>query len=92
LLKELDVHIVERKGEDNPVVDHLTRIENILIEHIPIMYSFYNEQLENINVSSARVASPWFIDYVNLIVGKVMPPHFTSQQRNKFFYDLKHYF
>jgi hypothetical protein len=21
-----------------------------------------------------------------------MPPHFTSQQRNKFFYDLKHYF
>jgi hypothetical protein len=54
LLKELDVHIVERKGEDNPVVDHLSRMENILIEHIPINDCFYNEQLENINVSSAR--------------------------------------
>lgn len=92
LLKELYVHIVERKGEDNPVVDHLSRMENFLIDHIPINDSFYNEQLENINVSSARVASPWFIDYVNLIVGKVMPPHFTSQQRKKFFYDLTHYF
>ena len=43
-------------------------------------------------MSSARIASPWFADYANFIVGKVIPPHFTCQQRKKFFYDLRHYF
>jgi hypothetical protein len=67
-------------------------MENIPLYHITINDSFANEQLPNINVSSARVASPWFADYVNFIVGKVMPPHFNSQQINKLFYDLRHYF
>jgi hypothetical protein len=43
-------------------------------------------------VSSIRVASPGFADYANFLVGKVMPPQFNSQQRKKFFYDLRHYF
>jgi hypothetical protein len=92
LLQEFDLHIVDRKGEDNPVADHLSRMENIPVDPIPINDSFANEQLANINISAARVASPWFADYANFIVGKVMPPHFTSQQRKKFFYDLRHYF
>jgi hypothetical protein len=67
-------------------------MENIPIDPIPINYSFPNEQLANINVSIVRVASLWFADYANFLVGKVMPPQFTSQQRNKFFYDFRHYF
>ena len=31
-------------------------------------------------------------NYANFIVGKVLPPHFTYQQKKKFFYDLRHYF
>jgi hypothetical protein len=80
LLQEFDLHIVERKERTIP------------IDPIPINGSFPNEQLTNINVSSLRVASPWFVDYSNFLVGKVMPPRFTSQQRNTFFYDLTHYF
>jgi hypothetical protein len=52
------LHIVDGKGEDNPVADHLSRMENIPLDHISINDSFTNEQLANINVSSARVASP----------------------------------
>ena len=92
LLQEFNLHIVDRKGEDNPVADHLSRMENIPADSTPINDSFANEQLANINVSSAIVASPWFADYANFIVGKVIPPHFTYQQRKKFFYDLRHYF
>ena len=92
LLQEFDLHILDRKGEDNPVADHLSRMEKNLVDPIPINDSFANEQLANINVSAARVASPWFADYANFIVGKVIPPHFTHQQRKKFFYDLRHYF
>jgi hypothetical protein len=72
LLQEFDLHIVERNGEDNP--DHLSRMENIPIDPISINDSFPNEQLASINVSSVRVASPWFADYANFLVGKVMPP------------------
>ena len=92
LLQEFDLHIIDRKGEDNPVADHLSRMENIPVDPTPINDSFANEQLANINVSSARIASPWFADYANFIVGKVIPPHFTYQQRKKFFYDLRYYF
>jgi hypothetical protein len=86
------LHIVERNGEDNTMADHLSRMENISIDPIPINDSFPNEQLANINVSSIRVASPWFADYANFFKGKVMPPQFNSHQRKKFFYDLRHYF
>jgi hypothetical protein len=50
LLQKFDLHIVEMKGEDNPVADHLSRMENIPIDHIPINDSFPNEKLANINV------------------------------------------
>jgi hypothetical protein len=53
--------------------------------------TFTCEQLTNINVSNVRTTSPWFADYANFIAGKVIPPHFSYQQRNKFFYDLRQY-
>jgi hypothetical protein len=90
LLQEFDLHIVERKGGDNPVVDHLSRMENIPNDPIPINDSFTNEQLANINVSS--ICFYMVHNYANFLVGKVMPPQFNSQQRKKFFYDLRHYF
>jgi hypothetical protein len=65
-------------------------MENIPNDPIPTNDSFPNEQLANINVSIIRV--PWFAYYANFLVGKVMPPQFNSQQRKKFFYDLRHYF
>jgi hypothetical protein len=85
LLQEFDLHIVERNREDKPVADHLSRMENIPIDPISINDSFSNEQLANINVSSVRIASSWFADYANFLVGKVMPPQFNSQHRKKFF-------
>jgi hypothetical protein len=36
LLQEFDLHIAERKGEDNPIADHLCRMENIPNDLIPI--------------------------------------------------------
>ena len=30
LLQEFDLHVVDRKGADNPVVDNLSRLENVL--------------------------------------------------------------
>jgi hypothetical protein len=82
LLEEFDLHIFDRKGEDSPVVDHLSKMENIPVDPTPINDSFVDEQLANINVHSAR----------NYYIGKVMQRHFTYKQRKKLFYDLRHYF
>ncbi|KAK1611013.1 hypothetical protein QYE76_034686 [Lolium multiflorum] len=52
LLQEFDLHIVDRKGADNPVVDNLSRLENIAYDPVPVNDSFPNEQLAVIKVSS----------------------------------------
>ena len=36
--------------------------------------------------------APWFADYANYLVKKILPPDMSYQQRKKFFSDLKHYF
>ena len=85
LLQEFDLHIVDRKGEDNQVADHLSRMENIPDDPIPINDSFANEQLANINVSMAKVAYPWFAIMQILLLAKSC--HHTllfNKERNSF--------
>jgi hypothetical protein len=90
LLQEFDLHILDRKGAENPVADNLSRLENISYDPISVNDSFPKEQLAAIKVTSRE--SPWYDDYANFIVSKYLPPTFTAQQRRKFFYDLRHHF
>ena len=57
LLQEFDLHIVDRKGEDNQVADHLSRMENIPDDPIPINDSFVNEQLANGSKKNHQIPS-----------------------------------
>ena len=61
LLQKFDLHIVDRKGAENPVADNLSRLENILDDPLPIDDSFRDEQLAAINVSQN---TPWYDDYI----------------------------
>ena len=36
LLQEFDLHVVDRKGAENPVADNLSRLENVLDDPQPI--------------------------------------------------------
>jgi hypothetical protein len=84
------LHIVDRKGAENPVADNLSRLENISFDPIPVNDSFPDEQLASIKVTSGE--NRWYANYANFIVSKYLPPTFLAQQRRKFFYDLRHYF
>ena len=55
LLQEFDLHIVDRKGAENPVADNLFRLENVLDGPLPIDVSFPDEQLAIINASCSMV-------------------------------------
>ena len=89
LLQESDLHIIDRKRAENPVADNLSRLENILDDPLPIDDIFPNEQLAVINASHT---TPWYDDYANYIVAKFIPPRIIYQQKEKIFYDLRHYF
>ncbi|KAK1611869.1 hypothetical protein QYE76_035542 [Lolium multiflorum] len=56
LLQEFDLHIVDRKGADNPVADNLSRLENIAYDLVPVNDSFPNEQLAVIKFRSTMAS------------------------------------
>ncbi|GJX84418.1 putative reverse transcriptase domain-containing protein [Tanacetum coccineum] len=50
--------------------------------------NFPRETIMEINTKD----EPWFADFKNYLVDDIIPKGMTYQQKNKFFYDLKHYF
>ena len=36
--------------------------------------------------------APWFVDFVNYLVARVLLPEFSYQQKKRFFSQLKHYY
>lgn len=91
LLQEFDVEIQDRKGVENQVADHLSRVKgekesNVLV---PIKETFPDEQL--FEVSQSHVV-PWFADFANYLASGILPPAFTSQQKKKFLHDVRQYF
>ena len=79
-LQEFDLHVVDRKGAENPVADNLSRLENVLDDPQPIDDSLLDEQL---NVINASCSTPWYADYANYIVANIyqLVSH-TSKRRN----------
>nr|KYP39687.1 Retrovirus-related Pol polyprotein from transposon 17.6 [Cajanus cajan] len=67
LLQEFDLEIRDRSGTQNLVVDHLSRIEQV-VDIFPIRDDFPNEQLLNISVSHP---TPWFANIVNYLVASI---------------------
>ena len=70
LLQEFDLEIKDKKGTENLVADHLSRLEGSSNE-IQITDDFPNERLLAIEDKNPV---PWFTDLVNYFVAKVLPP------------------
>ena len=88
LLQEFDVEIKDKKGTENIVADHLSRLEGAR-DDVPVNDEFPDEKLLAIE---EKKAVPWFADFVNYLVAKVIPPEFNYQQKKRFFAHLKHYY
>ena len=75
LLQEFGLEIWHKRGSENVVADHLSRLElGEQQDRGCIQEIFPDEQL-------MRVESivPWFADYVNYLSCKVLPPDLSSQ-------------
>ncbi|GJS13432.1 reverse transcriptase domain-containing protein, partial [Tanacetum coccineum] len=85
--------IRDKKGAENLAADHLSRLENPhqdKLENKEITETF---PLETLGSVALRVDStPWFADFANYHAGNFIVKGMSSQQKNKFFKDVKHYF
>ena len=87
LLQEFDIEIRDKKGSENMVADHLSRLQlGEKQDKASIKEMFLDEQL--IRVDSIV---PWFADYVNYLACKVLPLELSYQQKKKFLHDVKSY-
>ena len=87
LCQEFNLTIKDKKGVENVVADHLSRLVPESNSHgVPIGDSFPDEQL------FALVHCPWYADIVNYLVTGQIPPQWTSQQKRKFLEDIKKYY
>nr|GEV39740.1 reverse transcriptase domain-containing protein [Tanacetum cinerariifolium] len=92
--KEFTFKVIDTKGAKNLAADHLSRIENPhqnVLDPKEINESF---PLETLNLVSTRgnQNTPWFTDFANYHAGNFIVKGMSSQQKSKFFKDVKHYF
>ncbi|KAK8694696.1 hypothetical protein V6N13_072243 [Hibiscus sabdariffa] len=88
LLQEFDLEIRDRKGTENQIADHLSRLENK-------SDSDYNSEIKE-NFPDEKILSataiPWYADIVNFLVSGILPHELSSQGRKKFRHDARYYF
>ncbi|XP_021714895.1 uncharacterized protein LOC110682862 [Chenopodium quinoa] len=90
LLQDYDIEIRDKKGAENVVADHLSRLPIVEgeIEALPIDDSFPDDQLFAI----IQAPAPWFADIANYLACSILPPDLTYQQKRKFLHDVRQYF
>nr|GEX78549.1 hypothetical protein [Tanacetum cinerariifolium] len=91
LLQEFDIIIRHKKRTENLAADHLSRLENPhkdVFENKDINENFPLETLGKISSGSTS----WFASFANFHAGNFIVKGMSSQQKKKFFKDVKHYF
>ncbi|GJZ16835.1 reverse transcriptase domain-containing protein [Tanacetum coccineum] len=84
----------KHKEAEDLAADHSSMLENPHMEVLTkkeIANKFSNEHLMALK-SKSNNNEPWYADFVNYIVGKVVPPNWTFEKRKRFFSQVKTYF
>ncbi|GKC68631.1 reverse transcriptase domain-containing protein [Tanacetum coccineum] len=94
LLQGFNIKIKDKKGAENLAVDHMSRLENPNIGELAkdeITDKFPDKNLMILK-SKLNDEEPWYTDYINYIVGKVVPPKWTPERRKRSFSQGRNYF
>ena len=88
LLQEFDLEIKDKKGCDNVIADHLSRVEHNETEkeETELKENFQDEQLFKVSFQI-----PWYADIVNYLACGVVPHEFSYQQKRKLKTDSRYY-
>ena len=88
LLQEFDIEIRDKRGNENVVVDHLSKL--IIDDHSPssIRDTFPDEPILVVQVKSM----PWYPHIVNYLSSVKIPTEWDYNERKRFFKLLPHYY
>ncbi|KAL4368419.1 hypothetical protein GQ457_05G022940 [Hibiscus cannabinus] len=88
LLQEFDLEVKDRKGTENQVADHLSRLDNPHNQDRDVddSGSFPDKKI------LFATAIPWYEDIVNFLVSGIIPPDLSSQGHKKFRHDAKFFY
>ncbi|GKC72582.1 reverse transcriptase domain-containing protein [Tanacetum coccineum] len=93
LIQEFDIGIRDKKRAENLAADHLSRLENPhqdKLENKEILEIFPLKTLGS--VALRNNSTLWYADFSNYHAGNFVVKGMSSQQKKKFFKDVKHYF
>ncbi|GKB00399.1 DNA-directed DNA polymerase [Tanacetum coccineum] len=92
--QEFKFKVIDTKGVENLAADPLSRLKNPyenVLDPKEINEKFPLETL-NMVTFHGDSSTPWFADFANYHAGNFIVKGMSSQQKNKFFKDVKHYF
>ncbi|GJW95783.1 reverse transcriptase domain-containing protein [Tanacetum coccineum] len=94
LIQEFTFKVIDTKEAENLAADHLSRLENPYENVLDSKEVNEKFLLETLNMVTFRgdSSTPWFADYANYHAGNFIVKGMSSQQKNKFFKDVKLYF
>nr|GFA67596.1 reverse transcriptase domain-containing protein [Tanacetum cinerariifolium] len=85
--------VIDTKGAKNYAADHLSCLESPyenVFDPKKINETFPLESLNK--VTHQDLSTSWFVDFANYHAGKFIIKGMTTQQKQKFFKDVRHYF
>nr|GEU74323.1 reverse transcriptase domain-containing protein [Tanacetum cinerariifolium] len=87
---------------DHSALKYLLRTENLAADHLSKLENPHKDVFENKDINEnfpletlGKISSgstPWFADFANFHAGNFIVKGMSSQQKKKFFKDVKHYF
>nr|GEV20420.1 reverse transcriptase domain-containing protein [Tanacetum cinerariifolium] len=92
-MDDFSVLVIDKKGAENYASDHLSRLENPyenVFDPKEINEFFPLETIRKL--AHHDQSTPWFIDFANYHARKFIIKGMSTQQKNKFFKDVKNYF
>ncbi|KAJ9557548.1 hypothetical protein OSB04_012162 [Centaurea solstitialis] len=89
LLQEFDLEIVDRKGVNNQVADHLSRLEKTdqTAGNADICEVFPDERI----LSAKPMSVPWFANIVNYLACGIIPKELNKNTKRKLIHDSRMY-
>ena len=88
LLREFDLTIKDKKGVENVVADHLSRLElKNDTDILPIREAFPDE-----NLSAVLSHTPWYADIANYLVSRQVPSTWSAQDKLNFLAEIKNFY
>jgi hypothetical protein len=87
LLQEFDITIKDKKGTENVVADHLSRLTIDSTSDITQINDYFPD--ESLLFISTM---PWFVNIVNFLATGDLPAHWSTQDKRKFLNEVKFFY